>query len=73
MPVAIKYQTGNNPNKWDKTGNVLENKSHPSSSDQSGRVQEREQEVYQRGWEIDNLLWPNKNALTMRGEGGVAF
>ena len=27
-PVAIQNQTGNNPNKWDKTGIVLENKPH---------------------------------------------
>ena len=28
-PVSIQNQTGNPPNKWDKTGIVLENK-HPS-------------------------------------------
>jgi hypothetical protein len=27
-PVAIQNQTGNNTNKWDKTGIVLENKPH---------------------------------------------
>ena len=27
-PVSIQNQTGNHPNKWDKTGMVLENKPH---------------------------------------------
>ena len=27
-PVILQNQTGNNPNKWDKTGVVLENKPH---------------------------------------------
>merc|ERR1711940_507294 len=27
-PVSIQNQSGNNPNKWDKTGVILENKPH---------------------------------------------
>ena len=50
-PVAIQNQTGNNPNKWDETGIVLENK--PSSQvlfrvDRSRRVTMRNRRFVRR-------------------------
>ena len=67
-PVAIQNQTGNNPSKWDKTGIVLENKSHSQimiREDGSRRVTMRNRRFVRR---LDPTLRRTENPRTVMRE-----
>jgi hypothetical protein len=67
-PVALQNQTGNNPNKWDKTVIVLENKPHSQvliRVDGSRRVTLRNRRFVRR---LDPTLWKTENPRTVMRE-----
>jgi hypothetical protein len=62
--VAIQNQTGNNPNKWDKSGIILENKPHSQvliRVDGSRRVTMRNRRFIRR---LDPTLRKTNNPIT---------
>jgi hypothetical protein len=64
-PVAIQNETGNNPNKWEKTGIVLENKPHTQvliKVDGSRRVIMRNRRFVRR---LDPTLMKTENPRTV--------
>ena len=72
-PVAIQNQTGNNPNKWDKTGIVMENKPHSQvliRVDGSRRVTMRNRRFVRR---LDPTLRRSENPRTVMREKAKKF